>query len=88
MKHHSQKLGEEKDIFLFVAYSSLSRGVRTETQVRNLEAGADAEASSLVQLLLYTPQKQLPRDLTTHNGFGPFTSVTKKMSLYLVWGQS
>jgi hypothetical protein len=79
MKHHAQKqLGEERVYFTHHSYNSPTKAVRVETHKgRNLEAGADAEATEgaaswlashgLLSLLSYRTQGYQPRSDTTYN---------------------
>lgn len=86
MKHQEQKQVEEERVYL--TCTSLLKEVRTRTQAcKKLEAEADKEAmdgycvlvcsSKLVQTaFFYRTQDDQFRNITTHNGLGPFPIIT------------
>jgi hypothetical protein len=79
MKHHDQKQLREERVYL--AYTSTALFIIAESQGKNLEAGADAEAAeewlppySLLSLLSYGYQE--PSGGSTHSGLGAHPSIT------------
>lgn len=90
-KHHDQKQFEEDRIYFNFQLSGDSvspREVRAETQGRNLEAEAEAEATDECCLLAFSPWLaqpaclyNLPRGATIHSELNPppYLSSVKKM---------
>ena len=84
-KLHDQKASwGGKGLYLHIAVQNQRKSGQELKQGRNLEAGADAEAteeccllacSYLLSLLSYSTQGHYPSSGTTHNGFGPPSST-------------